>query len=51
MKLVSALMKFFGKKKDQTIQEFVDEAKRLTPTDKEELKTLLGKELGQKIED
>jgi len=51
MKFVTALMKFFGKKQDQTIQQFLDEAKRLTLDDKVELKTLLEAQLKEKLED
>jgi hypothetical protein len=45
MKLTTALMKFFGKKRDETIQEFADEVRKLTPEDKAELLPLIEKEL------
>ena len=51
MKFSVALKKFFGLKGDQTLSQFLEETRKLTPKDKEELKPLLEKELGEKIED
>jgi hypothetical protein len=51
MKFSVALKKFFGLKGDQTLSQFLDESRKLTPADKAELKPLLEKELGIVIED
>ena len=50
MKFTSACMKFFGKKKDQSLADFVAEVKKLTANDKADLNPLLEKALGEKIE-
>jgi hypothetical protein len=51
MKFVSACMKFFGRRKDENLHEFLAECKQLTPEDRTELKPLLEKEIGETIED
>ena len=51
MKFIVACKRFFGLKEDQKLGQFVKEVKELTPEDKLELKPLLEKELGDKIED
>ena len=50
MKFVSACMKFFGRKKDESLAEFLDEIKKLTGADRMELVPTLEKELGITIE-
>ena len=51
MKFIVACKRFFDQRKGQTLGEFVKEVKTLTPEDRQELKPLLEKELGDKIED
>lgn len=51
MKFIVACKKFFDKKPGQSLSNFLEEVKTLTPEDKLELKPLLEKELGDKIED
>ena len=51
MKFVSACMKFFGRKPDQSLNDFLAETKKLTTEDKAELKPLLEKEIGETIEE
>ena len=43
-------MKFFGRKKDQDLHQFIAETKELTELDKTELTPLLEKELGETID-
>ena len=50
MKLVGALMKFFGKFPGETLTEFSNEYKALTEKDKDELTVML-REQGFDIED
>jgi len=50
MTLVSALLKYFGKKENQTLAQFAQEFKALTSRDKVELAEMLTKELGVPIE-
>lgn len=50
MKFVSACMKFFGRKTDQSLADFVAETKKLTGADRQELTPLLEKEIGVSIE-
>ena len=49
MSPIMAMQKFFGRKKDQTLKEFVAETKSLTDEDKAELKPLLEESLGVAI--
>lgn len=51
MKFIVACKRFFDQKPNQTLGSFVKEVKALTPEDKAEIKPLLEKELGDKIED
>ena len=46
MSFIMALQKFFGRKKDQTLKEFVAETKDLTDEDRTELRPLLEESLG-----
>ena len=50
MKFVSACMKFFGRRKDENLHEFLAECKALTGADRQELTPLLEKEIGVTIE-
>ena len=51
MKFAVACKKFFGKKSsDQTLQEFSEEIRALTPEDRKELAELLSKELETEVE-
>jgi hypothetical protein len=45
-----ACKRFFGYKQGQDIRAFAEELKQLTPEDKEELRPLLAKELGEEVE-
>lgn len=47
----ATLRNYFGKKQEQTLQQFMEEVKGLTPVDKEELARLSAKELGYTVED
>ena len=49
MTLVVALKKFFGLKPNQTLKEFLDETRKLTPEDKDEFTALLKAE-GYEVE-
>jgi hypothetical protein len=49
-KFVTACMMYFGKKPGQTLQGFMDEVRKLTPQDRDDLKGMLQAELGCEIE-
>ena len=51
MKFVVACYQFFGKLPGQTMSQFAEELKNLTPKDREELKPLLEREMKGTIED
>jgi hypothetical protein len=48
---VSAIRQFFGLKPGETLQEFMQELKALTPEDKKELAEAAVKELGGKLKE
>lgn len=50
MKLVSAVLKYFGRKEGQSLTEFASELKSLTDMDRKELAELLSTELKETIE-
>ena len=47
---IVVLKNYFGQKEGQTLNEFNEEVKRLTPEDKEELVIGAAKELGYTVE-
>jgi hypothetical protein len=50
IKFASACMKFFGKKPGETLLQFANEVKALTPEDKAELAPMLSEALGVEVE-
>ena len=50
MKLVSAVLKYFGRKEGQSLTEFASELKSLTDSDRAELAKLLSIEIKETVE-
>jgi hypothetical protein len=45
-----AVSRYFGRKEGETLSEFQNEIRQLTPKDKEELKPMLAEALGEPVE-
>ena len=51
LKPINALMKFFGRKPEQTLTEFAAEVKELSPEEKHELASLACEEMGAELDE
>ena len=51
MKFVQACLRFFGRKEGQTLAQFGEEVRQLTPADRAELTPMLAEALKEPIEE